>query len=132
MAYIVEYRLPVAGFAYGFQHSVDVGFYFFLCAGMARFVIYFKSYNRRIVLVSQSGVGIGVSHQTIEISFLCGNSFRFGVHAAFVVLIRKAACRLVPFGISVPEVCLCGNHDMDIPFFQLGNQVVHQVQMIVF
>ena len=68
----------------------------------------------------------------MKIGFLCSDSFRVGVHIAFIIFIGEAARLYVSFGISVPEVGLRGNHNMNIAFFEFGNQVVHQVEMLVF
>ena len=60
-------------------------------------------------------------HQVAEISFLCGNRFWIRMHIAFIIFIREAAGLYIPFGVSVSEVSLCGDDNMDIALLKFGN-----------
>ena len=85
---------------------------------MAGFVIDLKTYDRRIVFISQSCIRISMFHQVAEISFLCGNRFRIRMHIAFII---ETAGLYIPFGVSVSEVSLCGDDNMDIALLKFGN-----------
>ena len=71
-------------------------------------------------------------HQVTEIRFLCGDGFRVGVYITFIIFVREATGGYIPFRVTITKVSLCGNNNMDIPLFEFGNQVIHEVKMFVF
>ena len=68
----------------------------------------------------------------MEIGLLCGNGFRVRVHVAFIIFIRETTGLNVPFRVTVSEIGLGGDNNMNVPFLEFGNQIVHQVEMLVF
>jgi len=86
MADIVEHRFAVACTFQGGQHLIYVTTRSGYSARMARFVVYFKTYDIRIVFVSIASIRIHVAYKSSNILFLCSNSFYITMNSTFIIM----------------------------------------------